>query len=112
MESQGLSKESIRSVDLGLEETITNILKYGYDDEAEHEIEIAIDATQTELRIAVVDDGHEFNPLAHPPPRINAPLEDRQPGGLGIAFLREFFDDAQYRREAGKNRLVLCKRLR
>ena len=111
LESEGLGPHSIRIVNLGLEEVITNILKYGYDDDREHSIQITFRLTAAELQMAVVDDGHEFDPLEHPEPAPNQPLENREPGGLGICFLRKFFDEVQYRREAGKNSLTLRKRL-
>ena len=111
LESGGMAPHFIRVVDLGLEEVITNILKYGYDDPKEHEIEIALLTADSELLMEVTDDGHEFNPLEHPEPDADKPLEDRQPGGLGISFVRKLFDEARYRREAGKNILTLRKRV-
>jgi anti-sigma regulatory factor (Ser/Thr protein kinase) len=111
LESKGIDPRVIRMVNLGLEEVITNILKYGYDDQQEHQIEIALLSTSHELRLDVTDDGHEFNPLEHPEPDAAKPLEDREPGGLGISFLRKLFDDVRYRREAEQNTLILRKHL-
>jgi anti-sigma regulatory factor (Ser/Thr protein kinase) len=111
LESQGMAPHFIRMVNLGLEEVVTNILKYGYDDPQEHQIEIALLSADSELRLEVTDDGHEFNPLGHPEPDADKPLEDREPGGLGISFVRKLFDEVQYRRETGKNILTLRKRV-
>jgi len=111
LESEGMAPRFIRLVDLGLEEVITNILKYGYDDRQEHEIEIALVAAESELSLEVRDDGHEFNPLEHPEPDADKRLEEREPGGLGISFVRKLFDEVRYRREAGKNILTLHKRV-
>ena len=111
LESEGLDPHFIRTIDLGLEEAITNVLKYGYDDDREHQIEITFRLTESELQMVVADDGHEFNPLQQPRPDTGKPLEDREPGGLGIYFLRKLFDEVQYRREAQRNFLTLGKRL-
>jgi anti-sigma regulatory factor (Ser/Thr protein kinase) len=111
LESKGMAPHFIRVVVLGLEEVITNILKYGYDDQQEHQIKIALHLTNADLCIDVTDDGHEFNPLEHPEPDAHKPLEDREPGGLGIFFLRKLFDDVRYRRETGRNILILRKHL-
>lgn len=111
LESQRLAPHFIRTVNLGLEEVATNIIKYGYDDEREHWIEITLDLTAAELRIVVADEGREFNPLEHPEPDRTKPLNDREPGGLGVSFFRRLFDDVQYRREAQRNFLILRKRL-
>jgi anti-sigma regulatory factor (Ser/Thr protein kinase) len=111
LEAQKMTPEFIQLVNLALEEAITNTLKYGYRDAAEHQIKIALRCSHTELHIEVVDDGHEFNPLEHPEPDADKPLEEREPGGLGISFLRKLFDDVQYQRKQGENLLVLHKRL-
>ena len=110
LESQGLAPYFVRTMNLGLEEVVTNIIKYGYDDKRERRIEIKLSLTASELRIVVVDDGREFNPLGHPEPDRTKPLEGREPGGLGIHFLRQLFDDVQYERKSHRNMLVLRKR--
>src|SRR5882672_3968772 len=107
LESEGLDPHFVRTVNLGLEEAVTNVLKYGYDDEGEHQIEITLRLTASELQMVVADDGHAFNPLEQPEPDTSKPLEDREPGGLGIHFLRKLFDEVQYRRDAAKNFLTL-----
>jgi len=109
LESEGLAHHLIQSVSLGLEEVVTNILKYGYDDQREHQIEITLQLTDSRLRLIVVDDGHEFNPLDHPQPDLAKSLDEREPGGLGIFFLANLFDNIQYRRENGRNSLTLVK---
>lgn len=108
----GASFDLIRTVNLGLEEVITNIIKYGYDDRAEHRIEIAVHSSGSELRIEITDDGHAFDPLAHPAPNIKKSAEQREPGGLGIEFLRKLFDQLNYQREGDRNKLTLRKQLR
>ena len=111
LESQSLDPHFVHTVNLGLEEAITNVLKYGYDDEQQHQIEITLRLTESELQMVVADDGHEFNPLQQAEPDTGKPLEEREPGGLGIFFLRKLFDEVQYRREAQRNLLTLRKRL-
>jgi serine/threonine-protein kinase RsbW len=109
LESEGFAHHLIQSVTLGLEEVVTNIIKYGYDDLEEHQIEITLQLTDSRLRLLTVDDGHEFNPLDHPQPDLAKSLDDREPGGLGIFFLSKLFDNIQYRRENGRNSLTLVK---
>lgn len=109
--SSGIAAEVVRTVSLGLEEVVTNIIKYGYDDRQEHEIEIALSVSEADLQLLVTDDGHEFNPLNQPEPNTAKPAEDREPGGLGIWFLRKLFDDLHYERREQQNCLTLRKRL-
>ena len=50
-----------------------------------------------------------IDPSAAPEPDRAAPLEARDPGGLGIHLIRRMMDDVAYRRVAGENRLRLEK---
>lgn len=109
LESEGLAHHLIQAVSLGLEEVVTNILKYGYDDQREHQIEITLQVTDSRLRLIIVDDGHEFNPLDQAQPDLAKSLDEREPGGLGIFFLGTLFDNIQYRRENERNSLTLVK---
>ena len=56
------------------------------------------------------DDGRPFNPLEKPNPDVTLPLEEREVGGLGIYFVRQFMTDLVYQRAEGKNRIMLKKK--
>ena len=94
---------------LALEELITNCIKYGYDDDGEHVIEIELNFSGGELVLTLVDDGHPFNPLELPEPDTDLPVEDRPIGGLGIHLLRKMSDRMEYARLENQNRLTLRK---
>jgi len=101
----------LHEVQVALEEHLTNILHYGYDDHREHQIQIGVRLAADEMRIQVQDDGHAFNPLEHPAPDFSLPLDQRPIGGLGIHMLRQSLDGLEYRRADGKNSLVMIKRI-
>lgn len=96
---------------LAIEELVSNCVKYGYDDAAEHIIEIELKLSAGELVLTVTDDGHPFNPLELPEHDTHLPVEDRPVGGLGIHLLRKMSDRMDYARTDGKNRLTLRKSL-
>ena len=96
---------------LAIEELVTNCIKYGYDDSAEHIIEIELELSASEMILTVTDDGHAFNPLELPAPNTSAPVEDLPIGGLGIHLLRKMSDSMDYARTDGRNRLTLRKSL-
>ncbi|MGG5808299.1 ATP-binding protein [Falsiroseomonas sp. CW058] len=54
----------------------------------------------------VEDDGRAFDPLLQAPPDTDAPLDERDPGGLGLHFARRMTRDLRYAREAGRNRVT------
>lgn len=98
-------------VNLALEEVVINVMNYGHDDGL-HEIDIILTADEESLTIEIVDDGRPFDPLTDAPkPDVNADLEDRNIGGLGIHLVRKMMDDVRYRREEGKNHLTLVTSL-
>ena len=103
--------QKLHEVQLALEEHLANILHYGYADGGEHQIQIGIRLTDADLRIQVQDDGRVFNPLEHPSPDLSLPLDQRPIGGLGIHMIRNSLDGLEYRREDGKNILVMIKRI-
>jgi anti-sigma regulatory factor (Ser/Thr protein kinase) len=109
-QGQGVSDPIRIALDLALEECLTNILKYAFDDAGEHAIHIRLRISNQEVRIVVEDDGKPFNPLDQSPPDTTIPLEERIPGGLGIFLIRKSVDTVEYQRVAGKNVLLLAKR--
>ena len=56
------------------------------------------------------DQGPAFDPLSGPAPDLDAPLEQRPVGGLGLVLVRALVEDARYLREGPFNVLRLVKR--
>lgn len=55
--------------------------------------------------LQVTDWGEPFDPLRQPPPDIAAPLDEREPGGLGIHLVKSLTSELRYQREGDANRL-------
>lgn len=100
-------------VTLALDELVTNVISYGYDGGAKGDRDIVVELVvkDGELTVALEDDGRAFDPTSMPPPDIDADLEDRAIGGLGIHFVRNFMDSVDYNRTNGYNRLMMRKSL-
>jgi anti-sigma regulatory factor (Ser/Thr protein kinase) len=94
---------------LALEELVTNSVKYGYDDQAEHVIRVRVELTPAGMTMVVEDDGHPFNPLEQVEPDTNLPIEDRPLGGLGLHLLRKLSDRMEYAWKNDRNRVTLHK---
>lgn len=110
LESHSAPPDAVFAANLAIEELVTNIIKYGYDDSAAHEIVIQLAVNNSELRIAISDDGHAFNPFDQPEPDTSLPAEDRPIGGLGIHFVRNMLDGCAYCRDEGRNTVTLTKK--
>jgi len=100
-----LSCELFFSLRLALEELLTNIIKYGYDDASEHMIRVDISAgPEGGANVRIADDGHPFDPLTQAKKtEIADSLEDQQIGGLGIFLVKEMARNLRYRRENNQN---------
>ncbi len=95
---------------LALEELVTNCIKYGYDDRAEHVIQVEVELAPDGMTMVVEDDGHPFNPLEQVEPDTNLPIEERPIGGLGLHLLRKLSDRMEYAWKNGRNRVTLQKK--
>ena len=108
-QQQGWSSQFLFETNIALEELLTNIISYGYEDEQVHDIALRLSDATHELTIEMEDDGRPFNPLETPNPDVTLPLEEREVGGLGIYLVRQFMTDLIYQRAEGKNRIMLKK---
>lgn len=98
-------------VALVLEELEMNIMHYAYDGDQTATSQIDISSEDDRLVIEILDHGKPFNPLEDADaPNLDASLEERESGGLGIHLMVSMMDEVRYRRESNKNRLTLVKR--
>ncbi len=104
---RGLDERTIYISNLVLEEVLTNVIKYAYDDEGSHEISVELTLDPRDVQIVFEDDGCEFNPLSVPTPALNGPITDCEPGGLGIHLVRKLSSSMDYSRTGGVNRLTI-----
>ena len=94
---------------VSIEEILTNIIKYGFDEEGIHPIHITFRRAEEHIEMEFEDRGREFNPLEVEEPDLETPIENRQLGGLGIHLVKKMVDTASYQREGDKNILLLRK---
>lgn len=110
-EAQGLGEAIAHALNLSLDELLANTINYGYDDAATHAIEVSLSATPEGVTVTVRDDARAFDPTLAPEPDIDAELDDRPIGGLGIHIVRAMMDEIGYQRLDGRNLLTLTKRV-
>ena len=94
---------------VSIEEILTNIIKYGFDEQGVHPIHITFRNDSGAIEMEFEDRGREFDPLEVGEPDLDTPIEDRQLGGLGIHLVKNMVDVAQYRRVGDRNILLLRK---
>ena len=108
-EKNHFDNETTLDISLVLDEIITNIISYGFDDDSEHKIIVHLTVNNKILSIKIEDDGIPFNPLEYPSPDTTKPLEEREVGGLGIFLVKKLMDSVEYERKENKNILTVNK---
>ncbi len=90
------------------EELATNVATHGSQGEgAATFFAVRLHRAGPELHLEVEDDGAPFDPLSLAAPDTDAPLDERDIGGLGIHLIRKMTRTLKYERVAARNRLNL-----
>ena len=108
--ARAVPSRTVHRFTLALEEVLTNVIAYAFPAQGRHEIDVRIAWRDGTLRATVSDDGVAFNPLTRPAPDLQAPIEQREIGGLGIHLLRTLSETADYRRDGDRNVLTFSMR--
>ena len=100
-----------------LEELMSNIMRHGRSSSKSYwpqidssnpiVISITVEALADRITMTVEDNGRPFNIAEAPATGIHQPLEQVEPGGLGIQLVRNFSSDLHYSRTDKGNRVVL-----
>ena len=100
-------------VRLIVEELASNAIDYGAADApvGQHELSVNIDIDCERLTLDFRDKGTPFDPLSAADPDLDADIDDRPVGGLGLYLIRSLAEDIHYRREGDTNRLTVVLRI-
>ena len=110
-EESGLSQSLAMSLNLALEEAVTNVILYAYPEGTDGLVDIEAIIRKDLIRFIISDSGQPFDPTQVEAVDINLPLDERPIGGLGIHLVRSIMDEVSYERVDGKNHLYLIKKL-
>lgn len=108
-EAHGLPPKLRFQIRLVLDELLTNIISYGYPEDGEHVISVAMGQEGSRLRFVLEDDARPFDPLTAKMPDTTSTADHRRIGGLGIHLVRTIMDRVAYERVGDTNRLILEK---
>ncbi|WP_439552412.1 ATP-binding protein [Falsiroseomonas sp.] len=104
----GAEMKEAMQLRLVAEEIVTNIARCAWPEGQAGilhvELEAAAGTAGLRVRLTTIDDGTPFDPTAQQDPEIDAGIDDRAIGGLGMFLVREMTDAQHYAREQGENR--------
>ncbi|MCY4540845.1 MAG: ATP-binding protein [Rhodobacteraceae bacterium] len=93
------------------EELCLNLLNHGANSKVPY-FEAEITTSEAEVVFVLSDHGPKFDPLEDAPdPNVDAPLDERELGGLGVHIVRSLADGISYKRDGERNvlRVVMKK---
>jgi anti-sigma regulatory factor (Ser/Thr protein kinase) len=106
--------KSIYAIELATDEAFTNIVEHAYGGESSQMVECTCQIRDSGLTIILHDCGQAFDPTLVPEPNLDAPLEERETGGLGIYFMKKLMDEVHFspasKAADGCNTLTMLKR--
>jgi anti-sigma regulatory factor (Ser/Thr protein kinase) len=107
----GLPDRTIFGFQLALDEILTNVISYGFEEWAHDPvITVSFDLNDTRLEVVVQDNGRPFDPLQDADePDLTLPASGRPVGGLGIHLTKAFVHALSYERVDEYNRLNLVQ---
>ncbi len=95
-------------VHLAMEELFVNMVHYN--PTVTTAIEVGIDV-EDRVTVSLVDNGGvEFDVTTKRDVDIDAPLEERTPGGLGIHLIQNLVDSLEYQYKDGRGEVIFTKR--
>jgi len=90
------------AVDFALEELFTNIVKYG---RGKAPVSIRIEAIDDGVEVTLEEpDAEPFDVTRAPAVDIHAPIEQREPGGLGLHLIPKLVEDLSYTYDSASRR--------
>ena len=108
----GLDMATTMSLNLALEEAVSNVMLYAYPKDTKGQVKIDASFDNGTIRFVMSDSGVPFDPTAKKDADIDLPVEERPIGGLGIYMVKQIMDSVSYRYSNGNNILTLTKTIK
>jgi serine/threonine-protein kinase RsbW len=106
-----LTQREIHQVNVVLEELVTNVIVHGLGVGGPGWVRLRIARQGDYLALELRDNAPPFDPFQASLPQLDADIEARTIGGLGVHLVRTLVDECGYARSGGQNIVRLRKRL-
>jgi serine/threonine-protein kinase RsbW len=112
----GMSDPQAFAMQVCLEELMSNIVQHGrspstpwpqIDSKNPLSISVTVKTLADRITMTLEDNGRPFNVAQAPGKVIDQPLQNLQPGGLGIQLIKSFASNLEYSRTETGNRVIL-----
>lgn len=107
----GFGGQALDQIELGVDEACANVVDHAYEGMERGDMEVSCCLEGQDFVVFVRDWGGGFEPDSIAEPDIDAPLEERTLGGLGLFLIRQVMDHVQVRSDPIRgNELMMVKR--
>lgn len=108
LRGQSLGEYDRKKVSIAVDEILSNIISYAYDDKGRHIIRVNLDCAEDQLTLEFMDDGKQFDPIEFIRTQGERSAEDMdRVGGLGLKLVGRLMNRLAYQREGDQNKLTL-----
>ena len=109
----GMDDSDTYAIELAVDEACTNIIEHAYQGENRGDIECTCESNDICLTMVIRDHGKPFDPSSVLAPDLNANIDNRAVGGLGVFLMKKLMDEVHFEPlgEAG-NVLTMVKLLK
>ena len=104
-----ISDDVVLDLKLAVDEACTNVIEHGYKGMDPGSIILSFRIETGRILVQITDFGHVFEPEAAPKPDVEAALEDRELGGLGLFLIYQTMDNIDYQSSEEGNILTFTK---
>lgn len=110
-EAAGFEERGTYEIQLAVDEACANVVDHAYRGMEPGMLEVSCWLDDQGLTIQVCDWGRSFDPEGVEEPDVEAPLEERTLGGLGLFLVRQVMDEVEFSFDPERgNRLRMTKR--
>jgi serine/threonine-protein kinase RsbW len=108
----GVDSRMLYQIQLVVDEACANVVEHAYQGMAQGDLEVTCCLDANGLSVEVRDWGKGFVPECVPEPDVEAPLQERNLGGLGLFLIKQMMDEVQYTMDPDLgNTLTMVKKL-
>lgn len=108
LREKSLGEYDRKKVSIAVDEILSNIISYAYQDRGRHLIRINLECTEDKLILEFLDDGKPFDPIEFIRNTEGRSAEDLDRiGGLGLKLVGRLMDRLDYLRQGNQNKLTL-----
>ena len=94
--AEQLPEDVVWRLRVSVDEVLANLVAHALPGAVPADIDVQFRRDGDVVEITIADNGAAFNPLWASAPDITAPLDQRQPGGVGILLVKNLVDEVVY----------------